>query len=205
MEAVMQAAMVQGPRQGYRLFDTAFGVCGIAWSADGLIRLQLPERGIGATEARLRKDDTAGPALPPPPIAASIAALQRYFRGEMLDLSGVPVDLTGVSSFFAEIYRRAREVGWGATATYGDLAQRAGSPGAARAVGQAMARNPVPIVIPCHRVLASGRKIGGFSAFGGTVTKERLLALEGVSLLADAPLLAALEEAPIKISADSRS
>jgi methylated-DNA-[protein]-cysteine S-methyltransferase len=94
-------------------------------------------------------------------------------------------------------------IGWGATATMATLA-RAGSR-AARAVGQAMARNPVPIVIPCHRVLASGRKIGGFSAFGGTVTKERLLALEGVSLLADAPLLAALEEAPIKISADSRS
>ena len=73
------------------------------------------------------------------------------------------------------------------------LAQQVGSPGAARAVGQAMARNPVPVIIPCHRVIASERKVGGFSAFGGTVTKERLLALEGVKLAAEAPLLEPLE------------
>jgi methylated-DNA-[protein]-cysteine S-methyltransferase len=81
---------------------------------------------------------------------------------------------------------------WGQTATYGELARQVGSPGAARAVGQAMGHNPVPIIIPCHRVLAAGRKIGGFSAYGGAVTKERLLALEGVHLGDGTPLLPGL-------------
>ena len=73
-----------------------------------------------------------------------------------------------------------RAVAWGETVTYGELAKRAGTPGTAQDVGVAMARNPVPLIIPCHRVLAAGGKIGGFSAPGRTETKERMLALEGV-------------------------
>ncbi len=92
------------------------------------------------------------------------------------------LDLTGVSDFHRQIYEKARGIGWGETSTYGALARQAGFPDAARAVGQAMGRNPIPIIIPCHRVLASGRKVGGFSAFGGADTKQRLLALEGVEL-----------------------
>ena len=84
--------------------------------------------------------------------------------------------------FYVEIYAAARRVGWGETATYGELARQAGAPGAARAVGQAMARNPVAVIIPCHRILASGNKVGGFSAFGGAVSKQRLLGLEGVRI-----------------------
>jgi methylated-DNA-[protein]-cysteine S-methyltransferase len=79
---------------------------------------------------------------------------------------------------------------WGETNTYCALALRAGFPDAARAIGQAMGRNPVPIIVPCHRVLASGGKVGGFSAFGGAETKTRLLALEGVQL--EEPLLPGL-------------
>ena len=88
--------------------------------------------------------------------------------------------------------RAARRVGWGETTTYGALARLAGFPDAARAVGQAMGRNPLPIIIPCHRVLAAGRRAGGFSSFGGADTKRRLLALEGVLLGDDAPLLPGL-------------
>ena len=84
--------------------------------------------------------------------------------------------------FYVRVYEIARQIGWGETATYGELAARVGSPGAARGVGQALSRNPVAVIIPCHRILASGNKVGGFSAFGGTVSKERLLALEGVRL-----------------------
>jgi methylated-DNA-[protein]-cysteine S-methyltransferase len=108
--------------------------------------------------------------------------LGRYFDGERIDFAGVALDLVGIGPFQRAIYDAARALAWGQTATYGDLARQEGSPGAPRAVGQAMGHNPVPIIIPCHRVLAAGRKIGGFSAYGGALTKQRLLAMEGVHL-----------------------
>ena len=105
------------------------------------------------------------------------------------DFSSVPLDLTDVSAFHSRVYEATRGVGWGQTASYGQLARRAGCPEAARAVGQALSRNPIAIIIPCHRVVARGHRVGGFSAYGGTTTKERLLALEGVRLGGDAPLV----------------
>src|SRR6266568_1344121 len=173
----------------YRLFDTAIGPCGVAWSERGLTRLQLPEAGPSATEKRLRKHAASASRDAPAEIEQTIAKLQRYLTGGRLDFSSVAVDLTGIGPFQRRVYEAARSVRWGQTASYGELARQAGSPEAARAVGQALSRNPVPIIIPCHRILAKGHRIGGFSAHGGTVTKERLLALEGVRLDADAPLL----------------
>jgi methylated-DNA-[protein]-cysteine S-methyltransferase len=111
-----------------------------------------------------------------------VTNLQRYFAGERVDFASIALDLTGVAPFYREVYAAARRVGWGETATYGELARQAGAPGAARAVGQALSRNPIAVIIPCHRILASGNKVGGFSAFGGTVSKERLLGLEGVRI-----------------------
>jgi methylated-DNA-[protein]-cysteine S-methyltransferase len=170
-------------REHYHVFDTGLGPCGIAWSERGMTRLQLPERTRSATERRLRaRPVECGAGVPPPSILQAIASLERYFVGERVDFSIVALDLRAVGPFHRKVYDAARSLGWGQTATYGDLARQAGSPGAARAVGQAMGHNPVPIIIPCHRVLASGRKIGGFSAFGGALTKQRLLALEGVHL-----------------------
>ena len=170
-------------REQHCLFDTAQGACGIAWSDRGITRMQLPERTRARTAGRLgKRPDSRPSAKPPPRIARTLASLQRYFEGEPVDFSGVALDLERVGAFHRAIYDAARALGWGETATYGELAQRVGSPGAARAVGQAMGMNPVPIIIPCHRVLAAGRKIGGFSAHGGVVTKQRLLALEGVHL-----------------------
>jgi methylated-DNA-[protein]-cysteine S-methyltransferase len=121
-------------------------------------------------------------------VGGVIAQLEAYFAGERVDLSGVALDLGGVPAFHSDIYAVLRTLSWGVTATYGELARRVGAPGAARAVGQAMGRNPVPIIVPCHRVLAAGGKIGGFSAYGGALTKERLLALEGVHLGGTPPL-----------------
>jgi methylated-DNA-[protein]-cysteine S-methyltransferase len=179
--------------QRYCLFDTAIGAVGVAWSERGLTRLQLPESTRGATERRLRGRSTdAGAGEPPPRIRQAMAAVERYLTGKSVDFSNVDLDLAGVGDFHRQIYEAARRVGWGETVTYGELARRVGSPGAARAVGQAMGRNPIPLIIPCHRVLASGRKIGGFSAFGGAVTKTRLLALEGVHLDDGTPLLPGL-------------
>ena len=162
------------------LFDTAIGMCGLAWSANGVTRLQLPESDRSTTGNRLGQDTTDPGTAAPPQVEAAIAALRRYFSGERVDFAGVVLDLSDRAPFHRAAYAEARKLGWGETATYGDIARRLGEPGAARAVGRAMAENPIAIIIPCHRVLGAGTWIGGFSAYGGIVTKERLLALEGV-------------------------
>jgi methylated-DNA-[protein]-cysteine S-methyltransferase len=176
------------PRQEhYSLFDTPIGPCGVAWSVSGLTRLQLPESDPSTTEERIRARSTNLRAEgPPSSIRDVIASLRRYLRGDRIDFSSVSIDLTGVSPFHRKVYDAARSVGWGHTASYGELARQAGSPAAARAVGQALSRNPIAIIVPCHRILASGNKVGGFSAFGGTCIKEHLLALEGIHLGAPA-------------------
>lgn len=162
----------------YHLFDTAIGLCGIAWSDDGVTRFRLPDQSRDAAERAFGAK--AGPQTPPPHIADVIAQAERYFAGERIDFAATGLDLAGVDPFRRTIYDALRAVGWGETVTYGELAKRAGAPGAAQDVGIAMARNPVPLIIPCHRVLAAGGKLGGFSAPGRTEAKQRMLALEGV-------------------------
>jgi methylated-DNA-[protein]-cysteine S-methyltransferase len=117
----------------------------------------------------------------------AVARLRRYATGEAVDLATVAVDLPHVSDFRRDIYRAARLIGHGEVVTYGELAERAGHAGAFRETGTAMGANPVPLLVPCHRVLAAGRKPGGFSAPGGVETKLRLLALEGIRLDAADP------------------
>ena len=121
-------------------------------------------------------------------VAEAIAAATRYFAGEETDFSGFTLDLDEQLPFFKQVYAAARRVGWGRTTTYGTLAKELGAgPEAARDVGQAMAQNPVALFIPCHRVLAAGGKVGGFSAPGGAAAKIRMLELEGVRLEAKVP------------------
>jgi len=176
----------------YCLFDTALGAFGLGWSEQGLVRLQLPERDRAATEERLHR--SASPAPPPAWVKKVIVAMPRYLAGEQVDFGAVPLDLGDLGAFRLAVYEAARAVGWGETASYGDLARRIGFPWGARAVGQALARNPVPIIVPCHRILTHDRGIGGFSAYGGTLTKQRLLALEGVQV--GMPMLPGLAEPP---------
>lgn len=167
----------------YHLFDTAFGRCAVAWSEQGLTRMRLPAPDVSETECSVagqggvRVDD----GLPDMAMRA-VVELRAYFDGRACDLDALPLDFSAVTDFNAAIYRALRAVPRGETTTYGALARGLGEPGAARAVGTAMGRNPWPVIVPCHRVLASGQKMGGFSAPGGTVTKERLLALEGVAV-----------------------
>jgi methylated-DNA-[protein]-cysteine S-methyltransferase len=190
-------SMLMSEAAGYCLFDTAIGACGLAWSGRGVTTLQLPGADRERTERRLRQQRPEAKATEPTPAArTAIAAITRYLAGERVDLTGIELDLAGIDPLRKRIYTAARSIGWGEVASYGEIAQRAGCPGEAREVGQAMARNPVAIVIPCHRVLAKGMKIGGFSAHGGVLTKQRLLALEGVSLGDDAPLLPGLLPEP---------
>jgi methylated-DNA-[protein]-cysteine S-methyltransferase len=173
----------------YCLFDTAIGACGIAWSERGLARLQLPETDRAATERSLQTRAAEASQGVPAQIGQLIADIQDYMTGRQIDFAAVAIDLAGAGPFERKVYAAARSIPWGRTVSYGELARQAGSPGAARAVGHALSRNPVPLIVPCHRILAKGRRIGGFSAHGGTSTKERLLALEGVRIDAGTPLL----------------
>jgi methylated-DNA-[protein]-cysteine S-methyltransferase len=99
---------------------------------------------------------------------------------EAVDLSVIELDMDRVPPFHRRVYQIARTIAPGETMTYGEIAAQLGSPGSARAVGQALARNPFAIVVPCHRVLTAGDKLGGFSATGGATTKLRLLSIERV-------------------------
>ena len=166
----------------YLIFETASGFCGIAWTGAGISRFQLPAGSAEAAERfLLRGMPDAEPGAPTPEVAEAIAAAQRYFKGEETDFSGVRLDLGDQDAFFMRVYAAARQVGWGHTTTYGALAKELGAgPEAARDVGQAMAKNPVALIIPCHRVLAAGGKVGGFSAPGGARAKIRMLELEGI-------------------------
>jgi methylated-DNA-[protein]-cysteine S-methyltransferase len=128
----------------------------------------------------MRRLSRADAAPPPESILKVVDAAQRYFRGEMIDFSDVELDLGPKPEFFRQCYAAARRVRWRQTTTYGALAkQLGGGSEMARDVGQAMAGNPIPLIIPCHRVLAAGGKLGGFSAPGGVQAKLRMLALEG--------------------------
>ncbi len=177
----------------YCLFETGIGTCAVAWTERGLKRVQLPDTDATATERHVSGEaGRSSRTDPPPSILECVQLLQAYFRGDRIDFRGVRLDDEGISQFNTKIYRALSEVAYGTTTTYGALARSVGAPGASRAVGVAMARNPWPIVIPCHRVLASGQRIGGFSAPGGQMTKERLLTLEGSSVVDGTPLLPGL-------------
>ncbi len=172
------------PSGSFTLFETAIGRCGIAWGERGLVGVQLPEARELETRARLlRRCPNARPAAPPPDVQRAIDAIVALLGGEASDLSGVALDMDLVPPFHRRVYEVARSIPPGATLAYGDIAARLGARGLARAVGQALGRNPFAIVVPCHRVLASGGRVGGFSANGGITTKLRLLSIE--SALAD--------------------
>jgi methylated-DNA-[protein]-cysteine S-methyltransferase len=173
----------------YLVFETAKGFCAIGWSDAGVVRFVLPSSSAAAAERRLLRGlPDARPAEPSPSVLAAAAAVKRYFEGAQVDFSDLDLDLSGQDEFFLRIYAATRKVGWGRTTTYGGLAKALGEgPEAARDVGQAMAKNPVPLIIPCHRVLAAGGKIGGFSAPGGAATKVRMLEMEGVDLAPPPP------------------
>jgi methylated-DNA-[protein]-cysteine S-methyltransferase len=166
----------------YSVFETAHDFCAIAWNEAGITRLQLPVKTHAAAERiMLRRTPGAAAGIPPPIAAEAIAAVTRYFEGETIDFSLIEVDLRESDDFSRKVYAAARRVKWGQTTTYGALAKEiGGGPETARAVGQALARNPIPLIIPCHRVLAAGGSIGGFSAPGGAATKMRMLGLERV-------------------------
>jgi methylated-DNA-[protein]-cysteine S-methyltransferase len=164
---------------GFTLFDTAIGRCALAWGERGVVGVQLPEARVTETRARMRRRfPDACETAPPPDVQAGLDAIVALLRGEASDLSRIALDFEGVPPFHRRVYALARKIPPGSTLSYGEIATRLGKPGSARAVGQALGRNPFAIVVPCHRVVAAGGRPGGFSAEGGVDTKLRLLALE---------------------------
>lgn len=157
------------------VFDTALGPCCLAWTARGIRSVTLPDTAPGRP--------ATAEAEPPDGFAADAARrITALFDGVADDLADLPLDLTTIGDFERRVYALTRAVRPGRTTTYGAIAAALGDPGAARAVGGALGRNPFPPIVPCHRVLAAGGATGGFSAPGGVDTKRRMLAIEGVIL-----------------------
>jgi methylated-DNA-[protein]-cysteine S-methyltransferase len=151
------------------------------------VRFRLPD-----PHASPCADDEAEAGDMPSDVASWSARVSAYFEGEIVDFLDIPLDMADLTVAEQAIYSALRLVPYGGTTTYGDLAARIGQPGAARSVGMAMARNPWPLVVPCHRVLAKGGALHGFSAPGGLETKRRMLVMEGVDLDRGEPMLPGL-------------
>jgi methylated-DNA-[protein]-cysteine S-methyltransferase len=156
--------------EGVYLFDTPIGTCGIAWTARGIESVVISPQNAECAVAK-----------PPRHIRDAVDRIAKHLAGNIDDLTDIKVDLSDSSPFARKVYRTLRQVKPGKVITYGELAKRVGSPRAARAVGRAMATNPVPIIVPCHRVISSSGKLGGFSAHGGNRLKARLLKNEVTS------------------------
>lgn len=176
-------------RNHYNLFETAAGYVALGWNGRGVSALRLPAASAEeAGRALLRRLPGAVKTAPPPPVSAVVDDVARYFAGERIDFRAIPVDMGEQGDFYARVYAFVRALGWGETTTYGAVAKALGAgPEFARDVGQAMANNPVPLIVPCHRVTGAGGKIGGFSAPGGSQSKARMLELEGVAIDPAAP------------------
>jgi len=174
----------------FSLFDTAIGTGGIAWGDQGIVGIQLPEPDPAALRARIRRRFSGAlETEPPPAIDRAIRGMTDLLNGGAADLSDVVLDFEGVPEFDRQVYVVARTVPAGETTSYGEIATRLGDVHLARDVGQALAHNPFPIVVPCHRVLAAGGKLGGFSARGGVRTKQQLLEIERASVSWQLPLV----------------
>lgn len=172
----------------YALFPTSFGRCGLAWNETGLTAFQLPEATEALTESRLAARARSQPAAEPLPewVSQLIARVQRHLAGTPQDFSATPLDCSLVNDFQQAVYRQAQAIKPGDRKSYGEIARlmNLGNE-AARAVGVALATNPWPLIVPCHRVVSADGRMTGFSAPGGIRTKTRLLALEGAELLSE--------------------
>jgi methylated-DNA-[protein]-cysteine S-methyltransferase len=194
----MPAATTNKPAEsGYALFDTAIGRCALVWRGGLVIGAALPERSDEQAHARLaRRFPGVAQAGPPPFAAEAMAKIVSLLAGGRTDLGDIAIDYGGASEFDRKVWEAARNIPCGEVRSYGDIARELGAPQAAQAVGVALGRNPVPIVVPCHRVLAAEGRSGGFSAPGGVETKFRILEIEGAKRSGEPELF---ESLPLKV------
>jgi methylated-DNA-[protein]-cysteine S-methyltransferase len=164
----------------FALFPTPIGTCATVWSEDGITGFALPERSENALRIRLRSQFGDPQEHAPNQVARQvIKRVGALLGGKDVDLSSIELDMSRVPPFHQRVYVAARDVPFGATVTYGELATRIDSPKSARAVGQALGRNPFAIIVPCHRIVGASGKLVGFTAHGGITTKQQLLEIEG--------------------------
>ena len=179
----------------FTLFDTPIGTCSV-WQGDKVIGLRLPEANPAASRTRITRRWIGAEEQPTPPAAMQmvIDRVLKLLAGERVDLGDIPLDFGAVAGFPRRAYEIARTIPPGQTMTYGEIAKRLGAPHESREVGQAMGKNPIAIIMPCHRVLGADGKMGGFSANGGVATKRRILEIEGASRSSAGPLFAGLDQ-----------
>ena len=161
----------------YAIFKTKWGYFGLAGKESSLCRTYLPEPTLAGIKRRLLKD-LPGSEFDEDFFKKLQEQVTDYFEGACTDFNHVPVTLEGFSVFSRNVLTACRKVKTGQTVTYSELAKRAGRPNACRAVGGAMARNPMPLIIPCHRVIRTDGQMGGFSAPDGITLKKKMLELE---------------------------
>ena len=188
--------------RAYTIFDTAIGRCGIAWGHAGIVGVQLPEAREIETRKRLfRLYPDARETRPPPNVELAIEGIVALLRGEASDFSDVTLDMGGIHAFNQRVYQITRAIPRGETRTYGEIAARLGASGAVHSVAQAIARNPFVIIVPCHRVLEAGNYADKISPHGGTISKRRLLSIEGAGSLTSKTLFdVLLPVAPPRLS-----
>ncbi len=158
----------------YDVFETQIGLCGIAWNKTAITNVQLPAQNEKSLRQRLEAFGEPGDCNKLAFVAKTVGKIQLHLSGSAQSFLDVPLEFSQVPQFHQKIYRALQKFPAGSITTYGDLAGLAGSPLASRAVGQAMAKNLFPVIVPCHRVVSAAGKLGGFSAFGGADTKNQV-------------------------------
>ncbi len=166
----------------YTIFKTKWGYFGLAGGDEGLVRTCLPLGGPEKVESRLLQN-LQNSRYDKFLYKTAREQITAYFEGACIDFSNIPVILDGFSPFLRSVLTACRNIGFGRIITYSGLAKKIGRPAAARAVGGALAGNPLPLIIPCHRIIRSDGKIGGFSAIGGKNLKAKLLKHEQAALV----------------------
>lgn len=159
----------------FRVFDTALGWFAIGWTEGGISRVMLPGAELGWLRERLAGMDGLEDATGQDELVARIVA---YAAGAEDAFQDLTLDLSAVPALNRRIYEHIRGLRWGETTTYGAIARWLGDVAMSRTVGTAMGQNPIPLIVPCHRVLAADGRTGGFSAPGGVPAKMEMLALE---------------------------
>lgn len=182
---------------GYALFDTAIGRCALVWRGGLIVGAALPEPSDERARASLARRFPGAVEADPPTFAdRAIARIRELLDGRRTDLADIALDLGAGSDFERSVWEAARRIPCGEVRSYGDIAREIGAPQGAQAVGVALGRNPAPIIVPCHRVLAADGRSGGFSAPGGVETKFRILEIEGAKRRGEPELF---ESLPLKV------
>jgi methylated-DNA-[protein]-cysteine S-methyltransferase len=161
----------------YAAWSSAWGPMGAVWGPEGIVKVLLPHYSPSDLDAVLRWENPAA-AKDEKPFARLVELSRAYFNGQKVDFTEVACSLPQPSTLTGKVLAACRKIPYGQTRSYGSIAQEIGAPDASRAVAAALGKNPVPLVVPCHRVVYSDGRSGGFSSPGGVELKLRMLAIE---------------------------